>query len=104
MPNNHHTNNKSHVEATSSIADNLFYRTPEARWRSSRATRKDSLAAKSKNSELDEALKNAYKQFPESTVKKKNRITDDEMRVYVSYAVHTAKLLQTYRSNETGDT
>jgi hypothetical protein len=103
MPNNHHTNNKSHVEATSSIADNLFYRTPEARWHSSRATRKNALAAKSKNSELDEALKNAYKQFPESTINR-NRITDDEMRAYVSYAVHTAKLLQTYRSNEAGDT
>lgn len=102
MPNHHHTNSQGYVEVTSSIADNFFYRTPEARWHSSRATRKNALAAQSKKSELDEALKQVYKQFPESTSNKKNRISDDEMRAYISYAVHTARLLKMYRSNQSG--
>lgn len=103
MSNIHHTSNQYSSESVPKTTGNIFYRTPEARWHSTRVARKKPLHSQALNPKLDEALRDVYRHYDTNNATNGKKIEHREVEAYVNYIQQTGKLLKSYRLKELGE-
>lgn len=102
MPTTKSTNSQ---EAAAAFDPNRFFgHTPEQRWYAQRGSKRTAQSSR-RETELDQALSNAYQQYPIEEVAQpaERKLTEEEVIELIGRVQQTGHVLAWYRLEEVGD-